>query len=349
MTPCSSKQIQRQVIDMEPYSTLEVRQVENYEHHDRNESTKEAISQDAGIYEDTVPLGYDKNDKFPVLERGIVDNDVKEDRKNKLPRATLYSVCGLPGLSRTAFYVALAAVVLVVIGAIAGGVAGGVLSRRGDYGQNGAEESSSAPDNSSSPPKLPADNIHILATSRLASSNWTDAAGTAHRAVFFQDPKGAIIARRWDSLDRTWATRNVTDIINSGGATGSEPDIPAPAPILGTPLVSAAYFHNDTDSGLQLWYLSSVADGSNSDVVFISGARLPRPVENPEGWAAEETYKGHQVAVGSQLAAAWQRCGIGNCAGNWVLAFQTPEGDVNVANSSSWDSPARVIDAGDVV
>ena len=54
---------------MEPSSTLETRQVENYGHQARNENTKEATSQGAGLYEDLVSFRNDKNDKFHVPNR----------------------------------------------------------------------------------------------------------------------------------------------------------------------------------------------------------------------------------------------------------------------------------------
>lgn len=326
---------------MEPYSTLEVRQVENYSSHDRNESTKETISQDPGLYEDNALFRNNDNDKYYVQGQDV-ETHATEGRQSSLLLAVFCTFLGLRGISKTKSYVILAVMVLVVMGAIAGGVAGSVLRRHADSKQppNAAQDdpggnSSSSGNNST--PKTQAHNTNVLSTSRLASSNWTDTDGVAYRTVFFQDPNNAILARRWDSENRVWTTTNVTDIV-----MGS--DNPPPLPIPGTPLASAACSYG-TVLCLQLWFLSAAEIGN---ATFVSGARLLRPREKPDSWEGEESYAGQRTSPGSQLSAAWQRCWSLDCIGDWVLVYQTPEGHIDVANATDWGNPERVIDRKDV-
>ncbi|KAH9884150.1 hypothetical protein F4778DRAFT_763812 [Xylariomycetidae sp. FL2044] len=49
------------------------------------------------------------------------------------------------------------------------------------------------------------------------------------------------------------------------------------------------------------------------------------------------------VRPGSQLACAWQRSWRADKIGNWAVAYQQAPGDIMVANSTSWSSPAVVV------
>ena len=323
---------------MEPYSTLEVRQVENYDSHDRNESSKEAISQDAGLYQDHGPFRNDRNDKYHVPGQAVESRDT-ENRQESSPPALEDRVYRFGSLRKNRTCIIIFAVIVFVVigGAIAGGIVGGVLKRDRDLQQ---QTPGSPQDGSPGDGTRPG---NVLRTSRLAASNWTDAEGVAHRTVFFQDPNSAIIARRWDSEGRKWSTSNVTDIVVAGSINNDNSSSLSP-PIPGTPLASAARYY-DGISGLQVWYLTTTTNEAD-DTSLITAASLPKPDEEPDGWRGDESRIGQYTAPGSQLAAAWQRCSSPNCAGTWLLSYQAPEGHINVANSSNWKFTTRVIGSG---
>lgn len=319
------------ISNMEPYSTLEVRQVEQHDTHDRDESTKEVVSQYSGLYQDHGVFSNGRNNNYHVLGQLAGGRDTEDPQENP-PPGLKYRTCGFHSLWKTKSRVVLLVFLIVVVlgGAIAGGVTGGLLRRD----RESEQQPPSPPHKGSPDDSTRAGNI--LGTSRLATSNWTDAEGVAHRTVFFQDPNSAIIARRWDSVGRSWTTSNITDILTSGSKNDSNTSPPIP----GTPLASAAYSQNGA-SGIQVWYLT--AAGGTDDTRIVSGAGLLKPRSKPDNWA-REGFAGQQTAPGSQLAAAWQRCLSPGCIGTWLLSYQTPEGHINVANASGWDYPARIID-----
>ncbi|KAI1079688.1 hypothetical protein F5B20DRAFT_543246 [Whalleya microplaca] len=288
----------------QPYSTLEVRNIESSTPYDLESSHKEAVSHPESLYPQAVPgqLG------FTVENAGtpISQSYTKEASYN----ATEKRICGLP---RRTFYIILAIVLLLVIGAIAGGLAGGLASRHGN--------SASVPDPGSNATR----NTHVLEESKLAASNWTDPDGYAHRSVFFQDPYNSIIARQWDSQNKTWTTRNISDLMVSS-TSGPLKAIP------GTSLASAS---SDNKWGsvyeVHLWFLVAGADGDT-----ISKVHSNDPRGNPDYWIYENTTT--RTWNNSQLAATWQRCWRDDCVGNWVVAHQGPQGAINIANNSNWNN-----------
>lgn len=289
----------------EPYSTLEVRHVELSEPQDLGTSNKEAVLHPESQYPQvagpqTQPIwDTSKLEANTASKEAITEKDNSDKAKRRICRL-------LPRM----FYIVLAIVVVLIIGAIAGGVAGGLFSRQNTT-------SSPTPDGKATP------NVNVLNISNLAASNWTDAQGTIHRSVFFQDPYNSIIARQWNSQNKTWETRNISRLMQS--ATGG-PINPKP----GTSLTSAS---SDSKRGplyeVQLWFSETADDGDT-----ISWVTSPNPAVAPYFW--NYVSSGIKTWNETHLAAAWQRCPDDQCDGYWAVAYQGPKGYIRVANSSNW-------------
>ncbi|KAI0416149.1 hypothetical protein F5X98DRAFT_388394 [Xylaria grammica] len=247
--------------------------------------------------------------------------------------------CGLP---IRIFHVISAVVILVVVGAIAGGVAGGLLASKSRHAPTSNGDSTSGgnmTNNGNSTdggPTGPANATNILAVSRLSSTNWTDPNGFVHRFVFFQDASTAIIARRWESQNRTWTTNNLTDIFRK-----SDISLGTLSPY--TPLASAACYFGSLVNELHLWYFLP----SN----FIIDVAVYDLVTDPGNWQHNKYAPALLPASpGSQIAAAWTRCWSDDCVGWWAVAFQREsDGAISVANASDFSHPSVAVDSGDVV
>ncbi|KAF3055588.1 hypothetical protein GL218_07015 [Daldinia childiae] len=292
----------------EPYSTLEVQSVEASNPQVLEGSNKEVVPHPESEYPQPVSTlnAWDAPEVKGVdTEAAIAQGQNDGNAKRR--------ICGL--LPRT-FYIVLAVVILIIIGAIAGGVAGGLSSSHSD--------SSSTPDPGPEPGTT--ENVNILSTSKLAASNWTDSQGNTHRHVFFQDPYNAIITRQWDSENKTWTTKNVSQLLSSS-TTGPIHPIP------GTSLACASA---DNRWGslyeVHVWFSEASTDPDPT----ISWVNLNNPVGNPNFW----TYSSSILRTwnNTQLSVAWQRCPRENCVGNWILAYQGREGFIRIANASNWDN-----------
>ncbi|OTB06148.1 hypothetical protein M426DRAFT_259536 [Hypoxylon sp. CI-4A] len=220
----------------------------------------------------------------------------------------------------------------VIVGAIAGGVGGGLSSTNHSHNSSG-DPGGNDPNTSNPGDTSTHSNVNILNISRLASSSQTDDNGYLHRTVFFQDTNSAIISREWDSQNKTWTTINITDIMSK---------TPTPLnPLPGTPLASASCYFGSTIEAV-LWFVAPdnhvSATYAQSAASTLSDWKYYKLADNPY-----ETYPG------SQLAVAWQRCWNDDCMpGSYIVAYQTPEGAINVANASDWNNPATVIETGSV-
>ncbi|KAI1322556.1 hypothetical protein F5Y16DRAFT_404339 [Xylariaceae sp. FL0255] len=222
------------------------------------------------------------------------------------------------------FYSALIISLILILGAIAGGVAGGIISSHRKHSSNTNGTTSG---NQTDPSPTPIANVNILAESKLAACNWTDTNSITHRFIFFQDPTSAIIARRWDSQNRTWTTNNLTDIFSS---------LDSPIESLGpsTPLSSAAYYSQNGTNEVQLYYLTPQN--------VVSAVGLYSPLAQPDDWEYSPIVESRLVtAPGSQLASAWTRCWGSNCGqGSLIVMYQvTPDGDITYINGSNFRNP----------
>ncbi|KAI1209973.1 uncharacterized protein F4807DRAFT_80362 [Annulohypoxylon truncatum] len=294
----------------EPYSTLEVRSVEASNSQALEGSNKEVLSNPDQEYPQVVDPQPQTAWSTPKPETPYTDKEATAVQ-GQTDRAAKRTICGL---SPRIFYIILAGVILIVIGAIVGGVAGGVTGKRNSWNPS-SPSSSSGQDTTA--------NVNILSESKIAASNWTDPSGNTHRSVFFQDPSNAIIARQWDSENKTWTTRNVSQFMQS---STSGPINPNP----GTSLTSASC---DSKWGsLYEVHLFFSEPGEQNDV--ISWVNSNNPINNPNFWV----YNNSALPTwnGTQLAAAWQRCPNDSCVGSWTVAYQGREGYIRVANSSNW-------------
>ncbi|KAI2467233.1 hypothetical protein F4781DRAFT_322472 [Annulohypoxylon bovei var. microspora] len=292
----------------EPYSTLEVRSVEASNTQVLEGSNKEVVSNPDNEYPQVVDQQTAWDAPKPETPYADKEATAVQGQTGQVAKRT---ICGL---SPRIFYIILAGAILVVIGAIVGGVAGGLASKK--------STSSSSSSGSTSGQNTTA-NVNVLTESKLAASNWTDPQGNTHRSVFFQDPSNAIIARQWDSENKTWTTRNVSQFMQS---STSGPINPIP----GTSLASASC---DSKWGSLYQVLVWFSEVSGSSEV-ISWVNSNNPINNPDFWVYNSS--GLPTWNGTQLAVAWQRCPKDKCAGSWTLAYQGREGYIRVANASNW-------------
>lgn len=228
------------------------------------------------------------------------------------------------GLKRRTFWIVLGVVIAVVIAAgVAGGVAGGISARNTAMRHSGSSGSSSGS----------SDNANVMGLSTLTAANWTDSKNYVHRTVFFQDPWNSVLARRWDSQNKTWTTSNVTAVLNN-----------SPIPMNPQPGTSLATATLDWPNAYQikLFFLDP------TNVVRCVSANAP--VVTPDLWQNDTLSEARLTTYpGSRLAAAWQRCNATNCVGVWAVAYQGPNaGAINVANYTDYTSPLIPLDGNKV-
>jgi hypothetical protein len=257
------------------------------------------------------------------------------------PQRTNRYICGL---SRRAFYIVLAVLVVVGIGAIAGGVAGGVLSHKNQSesgSSNGSDGSGTGDGGTGSNTTT---NVNVLSISKLAATNMTGQDGFNRRSVFFQDPFNNLISVKWDSQNKTWTTSNITDFLR--GSTTPLSVLP------GTPLTSASCDNPDPACfESRLWYLdpNSIVRAVATYIKSTKKAKRTDLSDPTYQWSYD-TLGGATLDTwpGSQLAATWNRCPISNCVGNWVVAYQAPSGDIYLSNHTNYSSPSIAVSAANV-
>ncbi|OTA87290.1 hypothetical protein M434DRAFT_15533 [Hypoxylon sp. CO27-5] len=303
---------------MQSYSTLEVRGNEGC---DTNGINKVAADYHDNLYPQ--PAAFENDATGTYLPEVV--NYTKEEPQRNLPTSHEQSAGRICGLPKRTFYLILVGTLLVIIGAIAGGVAGGLANTQhhtSNHNQDNPSGGSSANVSSANP------NVNVLSISKLVSTNRTDANGYMHRTVFFQDTNAAIIARRWDSQNRTWATTNITETMR-GSTTPLNP-------LPGASMASASCTYNGVDE-THLWFI--VPDN------YVSAIWLSNPDSRPDDWEHDPNFgNGPETYPGSQIAATWQRGWTDSSIGNWVVAYQTPQGDINTLNASNWQDPTTVVD-----
>ena len=255
------------------------------------------MADDGLIVVDTRPSAH------PAAEKEVVPSSLPEHYSEAGPsrRARWFG-----GWSRKTRLLALGLAALAVIGAVLGGVLGTVLPRR---------------NTAATPSQEPAEPSGVLANSSLSAANWTDASNVAHRAVFFQDPSGALMASIWDSRNTTWTVVNITASVQRRAPRF------APAALPGTPLAATAR----PGPVLTLYYLAArdyVSEAYAADGVGAAW-EVGGLTYAPEAAAAR----------GSRLAALAQRCcGI-------VVAFAGADGGVRLANWTDGAGPWAFADA----
>ncbi|KAI0193117.1 hypothetical protein F4808DRAFT_442517 [Astrocystis sublimbata] len=304
-----------------PYSDLEVRHLET----ERSELQP-------------VPNNPDYTLPEPSHTPDTQDTQNTVADKSEIPTSDAQPLAGsdkpgrrLCGLSSRVFYALVALATLVIAGGI---VAGAVVGTRA---RNGSEDHASGGGNAdggdaADPSNDGNTNTHVMSTSQLASANWTDPAGFHHRFVFFQDVTGALVARRWESQNKTWATNNLTDIIARSDSSLSP---------LGrsTPLASAASTYNSSSERVRLYFITS----NNT----VSGVAINDLVKEPEAWRVD-SIAGNSIQTwpGSQLAASWHRCWANACEGTFTVAFQRLEdAGVMTTNSTEYKNPRLALEA----
>ncbi|KAI0851941.1 hypothetical protein F5Y00DRAFT_203811 [Daldinia vernicosa] len=239
------------------------------------------------------------------------------------------TICGLP---RKTFFIILGVVIVVVI-ALAVGIPAGLASKK--HTSESTDSAVSSGSNNGSPTDLPSNSTDeklILDNSKITASNWTDPDGVIHRTIFFQDAYNSLIARRWDSTNKSWKTNNLTELM----AATTKPLNPQP----GTPLASASMDYKQTFE-THVWF-------TDPDNIIRSMASVDA-LNRPDSWDNDTLDNARlETWPGGQLAAMWQRCWGADCDGTWVVAYQRPEGAIKTANSSTWATATVAVESQDV-
>ncbi|KAI6093034.1 hypothetical protein F4821DRAFT_223798 [Hypoxylon rubiginosum] len=240
------------------------------------------------------------------------------------------------GLRRRTFFIILGVAIVAII-ALGVGLGVGLADKSKNESAAANSDSSSSGSSGSDDPKDPASTNStsaklILDNSKITASNWTDNNGVVHRTIFFQDVYNSIIARRWDSSGKTWKTNNLTELM----AATTTPLHPQP----GTPLASASMDHSPTFE-THVWF----TDPGNIIRSMASFDALNRP----DSWD-NDTLSGAVLETwpGGQLAAMWQRTWGADGDGNWIVAYQRPEGAIKTANSSIWGTATVAVESKNV-
>ncbi|KAI8958194.1 hypothetical protein F5Y11DRAFT_51349 [Daldinia sp. FL1419] len=236
------------------------------------------------------------------------------------------------GLPRKRFLLILGVVIVILVALVVGIAAGLATKNSSSDSEASADSAGSNSGDSSDLPSNSTDEKLILGNSKITASNWTDPNGVIHRTVFFQDAYNSIIARRWDSKNKSWKTNNLTELM----AATTTPLNPQP----GTPLASASMDHRQKFE-THVWF----TDPGN---IIRSMASLDA-LNRPDSWD-NDTLNGAILETwpGGQLSAMWQRCWDADCDGNWIVAYQRPEGAIKTANASNWASATVAVESKDV-
>ncbi|KAH7176021.1 hypothetical protein EDB81DRAFT_896919 [Dactylonectria macrodidyma] len=197
------------------------------------------------------------------------------------------------GLKRTLFFI-LAVAAILVIGAIVGGAVGGTVAK-----QSSTDVPSSSATRTASPPSSTSGSSSILPESGIASVNWTDSNNFSHYYVFHQNRSKDLIASSWDSQNKTWTTRSVSEDVRQSSNEGF--DI-----IEGTPITAVAW--------------SSVSDWNIRVFVLTTG-------NNTWEWEILNNRKGSNIA-------AWRPNNPGDDV-PIILAFQNEKRDLAHALSKN--------------
>ncbi|KAH7127863.1 hypothetical protein B0J13DRAFT_679389 [Dactylonectria estremocensis] len=148
------------------------------------------------------------------------------------------------GLKRKTFFIVLAIAIVVIIGAVVGGVVGALVGKNDSDSDSDSSSSTTTSSGSSPTPTTVATNV--LPKSQLASSNWTDNDGYEHYYLFYQNRQSEIMSSIWDSENKTWEARGVTDNLESSVELNT---------IRGTSIASTAWRDSDNDFNIRLYFL----------------------------------------------------------------------------------------------
>lgn len=222
------------------------------------------------------------------------------------------NVCGI---RRRTFWIVLAVIILVVIAAaIGGGVGGSLASKKSDDASTTSDDddastNSTSPSNDDSASSTPA-GTPLLANTKLASINYTDADGTENHHVYYQLRTKAIHKSAWNSSARLWETFEVTsDVANIKN---------------NTPLAAGLYRHSATRRDYHVYYL----DPSNA----IRGLIASNEPYGP--WAASSVSGRYTAGPASGLAAYGRACG--DCMDVNVVVWQDVGAKLQVAVNTPW-------------
>ncbi|KAK8067059.1 hypothetical protein PG997_013806 [Apiospora hydei] len=215
------------------------------------------------------------------------------------------------GLSPIAFWVLIAALILLVLGAIVGGIAAAVLRRD---------------------PKSPSKN----GPSQLSAVNWTDSSNQQRMTVFYQR-NGKLWLSQKDASSASWTDLDIESRL-SPPAAGE--DAVKLNPKKGTPLAAVvAPAPAGGHASIYLYYLDT---GDNiRDIHSTSSDDTAKSTWTPGDLWENMTLS---AAPNTGLAALAHYCPVG-CLNQNMVVFQITEGSLYWADGRNWSNRSRIVSA----
>jgi len=204
---------------------------------------------------------------------------------------------------------------LLVVGAIVGGTVGGIVGKSHKAGSSNSSSNGSSNGNGTnantgnSSTATGQNHLQVLTDSKVAATNWTDAAGNDYHAVFWQAASNDLFVSLWTSETNNWTAIN----ISASAPVTAKPGTPLAAAARGFPWSGSQYDFGAF--GIALFYLSpsnTIKDVYSTD-------------PNVATWEAGvlSSATAPTATTGSQLAAWWDLCPF-ECSGNLYVVYETP-------------------------
>lgn len=219
---------------------------------------------------------------------------------------------------RTIFIIV--AVVLIVIAAVVGGAVGGTVGKSNKAGSNSGNGVNGNPSSNSTAPGQ--NSSRVLTDSKVAATNWTDAAGNNYHAVFWQAASGDLFVSLWTAQTNNWTTTN----ISASASVSAVPGTPLAAAARGSPWTDEPY--NFGSFGVALFYLSP--SNTIEEVYSVNGNITTWEVGNLSTSGAVQT-----ATAGSQLAAWWNLCASG-CDGELRVLYENADQALQMISGQDW-------------
>jgi hypothetical protein len=200
-----------------------------------------------------------------------------------------------------------------VIAAVVGGAVGGIVGKSNNASSNSNSGANGNPNHNSSAPAL---------NSKVAATNWTDAAGNNYHAVFWQAASSDLFVSLWISQPNNWTTINISASVSVSALPGT----PLAAAARGYPWTDEPY--NLGSFGVALFYLSP--SNTVEEVYSVNKNITTWEVGNLSTSGAVQT-----ATTGSQLAVWWDLCASG-CDGELRVVYENSHQALQMTSSQDW-------------
>lgn len=207
-----------------------------------------------------------------------------------------------------------------MIAAVTGGAVGGTVGKSNKVSSNSSIGANGNPNHNSSTPAL--NSSRVLTNSKVAATNWTDAAGNSYHAVFWQAASSDLFVSLWISQLNNWTAINISASVSVSALPGT----PLAAAARGYPWTDEPY--NLGSFGIALFYLSP--SNTVEEVYSVNGNVTTWEVGTLSTSGAVQT-----ATTGSQLAVWWNLCASG-CDGELRVVYENANQALQMISSQDW-------------